>query len=174
MTEFASLSKRPVRRQILLLGAVITLANLAAIIHKSSQVFLFQQSQCLAYYMTIDPTKIDSSYTVEEGLCKIDEIQSRLSITVGIDSFLSYLPGKPFRAFLFPVCLALSRHAPREKVFWLDSHLGGSSADTCHCNGSTARSRDLQRVIAFRRLTSPCDHESLLFCFSRALFDTQL
>jgi len=86
-----------VRQQIFLLGVVLTLANLAAIIHKSSRVFLFQQSQCLAYYMATDRSKIDSQYRVEEALCKIGDIQSRLSITDGIDSFLSYLPGKSFR-----------------------------------------------------------------------------
>lgn len=82
------------RMQILLLGAVLTLANLAAIIHKSSRVFLFQQSQCLAYYMATDPSKIHAQYHVEEAMCKLDAIQSRLSIYDGIDSFLSNLPGK--------------------------------------------------------------------------------
>lgn len=82
------------RAQILLLGVVLTLANLAAIIHKSSRVYLFQQSQCLAYYLAVDPTKIDAQSRVEEVLCKVDDVQSRLSITDGLDSFLSCLPGK--------------------------------------------------------------------------------
>ena len=116
MFECAPLCKNPVRRQILLLGVVLTLANLAAIIHKSSRVFLFQQSQCLAYYMTNDPTKIDSHYRVEEALCKIDDIQSWLSITDGIDSFLSCLPGKPVRVSSSLVCAATPRHAFEEYV----------------------------------------------------------
>lgn len=93
MFEFDPLRSRPVRQQILLLGLVLTLANLAAIIHKSSRVFLFQQSQCLAYYLIHDPKKIHFRYRVEEALCKTDEIQSWLSMTDGIDNFLSCLPG---------------------------------------------------------------------------------
>ena len=93
MPEFDPLRSRPVKQQIFLLGAVLTLANLAAIIHKSSRVFLFQQSRCLTYYLIHDPTKVDSRYRVEEELCKTDEIQSWLSMTDGIDSFLTCLPG---------------------------------------------------------------------------------
>ena len=93
MFEFDPLRSKPVRQQILLLGAILTLANLAAIIHKSSRVFLFQQSQCLTYYLIHDPTKVDPRYRVEEELCKTDEIQSSLSMIDGIDSFLSCLPG---------------------------------------------------------------------------------
>ena len=93
MFEFDPLRSRPVRQQILLLGAVLTLANLGAIIHKSSRVFLFQQSQCLNYYLIHDPTKVDSRDSVKEELCKMDEIQSWLSMIDGIDSFLTCLPG---------------------------------------------------------------------------------
>ena len=84
--------KSPVTRQIILFGAILTLANLANIIHKSSRVYLFQQAQCLLYYKLVDPTKIDTHYRIEEKYCKVDEIQSRLSIIDGIDSFLIFLP----------------------------------------------------------------------------------
>lgn len=102
MLKFDPLRSKPVRQQILLLGVVLTLANLAAIIHKSSRVFLFQQSLCLSYYLIHDPTKIDSRYRVEEALCKTDEIQSWLSMTDGIDSFLSCLPGMAIMGYLVP------------------------------------------------------------------------
>ena len=95
MSQITPLSTKSVRQQILLLGVILTLANLAAIIHKSSRVFLFQQSQCLTYYMTNDPTKIESRDRVEEKFCKVYDIQSWLSITDGMDNFLSQLPGKP-------------------------------------------------------------------------------
>lgn len=91
------------KQQILLLGLVLTFANLAAVIHKSSRVYLFQQSQCLTYYMATDPKAVDAQRNVEEELCKIPAIQSQLSITDGIDSFLSYVPGKSFIVFQ-PLC----------------------------------------------------------------------
>ena len=93
MSEFDPLRNKPARQQILLLGAVLVFANLGAIFHKSSRVFLFQQSQCLTYYLIHDPTKVDSRNGVKEELCKMNEIQSWLSMIDGLDSFLACLPG---------------------------------------------------------------------------------
>ena len=108
MFKFDPLHSRPVRQQILLLGVVLTLANLAAIIHKSSRVYLFQQSLCLAYYLKHDPTKINFRYSVEEELCKTDEIQSWLSMIDGIDYFLSCLPGTASLVTSFLICSSTS------------------------------------------------------------------
>ena len=170
-----SLCEKSARQQILMFGIVLTLANLAFIIHKSSRVFLFQQSQCLAYYMTNDPTKINSQHRIEEVLCKSDDIQSRLSVTDGIESFLSFLPGMPS---LSPLPLsALQIYDKPSKIRYLVSSIV-ISKDQCanirRCNDSTARSRDLQGFVARLRPTSLCDNQSLLFCFSCALFNTQL
>ncbi|KAL8635631.1 MAG: hypothetical protein Q9228_006893 [Teloschistes exilis] len=62
--------KKPgtVTSQIVLLGAILTLGNLAQIIHRSSRVFLFQQAQCLIYYKLADPSKIDAQFQVDEAL----------------------------------------------------------------------------------------------------------
>ncbi|KAL9575926.1 MAG: hypothetical protein Q9212_007555, partial [Teloschistes hypoglaucus] len=95
-TEFL---KKPgsVTNQIVLLGAILTLANLAQIIHRSSRVFLFQQAQCLIYYKLADPSKIDAQFQVDEALCKLGPIQSRLSMIDGVDAFLTCLPQIHFR-----------------------------------------------------------------------------
>ncbi|KAL8764437.1 MAG: hypothetical protein Q9194_007091, partial [Teloschistes cf. exilis] len=86
--------KKPgtVTSQIVLLGAILTLGNLAQIIHRSSRVFLFQQAQCLIYYKFADPSKIDAQFQVDEALCKLGPIQSRLSMIDGVDAFLTCLP----------------------------------------------------------------------------------
>ena len=78
--------------RIILLGAILTLGNLADIIHKSSRVYLFQQAQCLLYYKNFDPTEIQPDFRIDEALCKLSSIQSRLATIDGIDSFLSFLP----------------------------------------------------------------------------------
>lgn len=93
MSHNISHGKPSVNRQVFLLGAVLTFGYLASCIHASSRVYLFQQAQCLTYYETHDPTKIDPRHGVAEALCKLDEIQSPLSIIQGIDSFLQFLPG---------------------------------------------------------------------------------
>lgn len=86
--------KLSVNQQMLLLGFILTLANLAMTIHKSSRVYLFQQTLCFNYYTVSDPSKINSRSQVKESLCKLHQIQAPLSVTDGIDSFLVRLPGK--------------------------------------------------------------------------------
>ena len=105
MSHNLSHGKPSVNRQVFLLGAVLTFGYLASCIHTSSRVYLFQQAQCLTYYKTYDPTKIDSRYGVAEALCKLDEIQSPLSIIQGIDSFLQFLPGTVYSSSSPPLSL---------------------------------------------------------------------
>lgn len=86
-----------VGRQILLSGIVLTLSNLALSTTRNSRVYLFEQAQCRTYYRSHDLTQINAQHGVAESLCKLGDIQYPLSITVGIDSCLSLLPGKAFK-----------------------------------------------------------------------------
>ena len=87
--------KRFVLDPVVLLGGILVLANLGIVLHKSSRVYLFQQAQCFNYYQIHDPAKIDANYHIEEALCKLPFVQSRLSMVDGADSFLQCLPRKP-------------------------------------------------------------------------------
>ena len=87
--------KRPVLEPVALLGAILMLGNLATVLHKSSRVYLFQQAQCFNYYQMHDATKIEANYHIDEALCKLPLIQSRLSMVDGADSFLQSLPREP-------------------------------------------------------------------------------
>ena len=85
------------KRQVLLLGAILTSANLGLLLHRSSRVYMFQQTQCFNHYIRSDPSQIGSDLRIQESLCKLREIQAPLSVTDGIDSFLARLPGsRPF------------------------------------------------------------------------------
>ncbi|KAL9047922.1 MAG: hypothetical protein Q9206_006373 [Seirophora lacunosa] len=84
--------KRTVYASTILLGAVLTLANLGTILHKSSRVYLFQQALCLDYHRHHDPANISSRGHVEERLCKVPAIQAELSTIDGLDGFLQNLP----------------------------------------------------------------------------------
>ncbi|KAG8533049.1 uncharacterized protein KY384_001832 [Bacidia gigantensis] len=79
-------------KRILLITIVLTLGNLAICIHRSSRIYLYQQSQCLQHYLAADPQKVSAEAEVEEEACKIKEVQSPLSIIEGVDAFLSLLP----------------------------------------------------------------------------------
>ena len=89
LTQKASATNR-----IILLGAILTIGNLAEHLHKSSRIYLFQQAQCLLHYQNVDPSKIDSDFRIDEALCKVKPIQSRLAAIDGVDSFLYFLPRK--------------------------------------------------------------------------------
>lgn len=106
----------PVTNRIILFGVVLTLCALAEVIHKSSRVYLFQQAQCLLYYKTVDPSKIRPDFSVDEGLCKISPIQSRLATIDGLDSFLTALPRE---SSLTPVINASSFHQALCQLFAL-------------------------------------------------------
>ena len=60
--------------RVVLIGVILTLGNLAICIHRSSRVYLFQQSQCLQYYLVAEPNHVNADWEVEESLCKIREI----------------------------------------------------------------------------------------------------
>ena len=92
--------KRPKFEPVVLLGALLMLGNLGSVLHKSSRVYLFQQAQCFNYYEIHDATKIDANYRIEEALCKLPLVQSRLSMVDGVDSFLQSLPREPSLDFL--------------------------------------------------------------------------
>ena len=87
-------SPPPVRRQILTTSVVLTLSNLALCMTRNSRVYLFEQAQCLLFYHSHGSMQVDLGSRIEEGLCKGDEIQYPLSVVVGVDTFLSLLPGK--------------------------------------------------------------------------------
>ncbi|CAO1603767.1 hypothetical protein XANCAGTX0491_007345 [Xanthoria calcicola] len=74
------------------IAAVLVLANLAVCIHRSSRLYLFQQSLCLQHYLSTDVNKIGPLWHVDEALCKVQQVQSPLSIIEGLDAFLQLLP----------------------------------------------------------------------------------
>ena len=100
MFTSALMQKASATNRIILLGAILTLGNLAEIIHKSSRIYLFQQAQCLVHYKAVDPSKIQTGFRIDEALCKVNPIQSRLATIDGIDSFLYFLPRKYFGILL--------------------------------------------------------------------------
>ncbi|KAL8649435.1 MAG: hypothetical protein Q9226_005580 [Calogaya cf. arnoldii] len=80
--------------RVLIITAVLVISNLAVSIHRSSRVYLFQQSLCLQHYLATDPQKVGLDWLVEESLCKVKQVQSSLSIIEGVDAFLQLLPGR--------------------------------------------------------------------------------
>ena len=79
--------------RVLLITGVLVLANLAICIHRSSRLYMYQQSLCLQHYRTIDSSNVRLDWPTDESRCKIKQVQSTLSIIEGVDAFLQLLPG---------------------------------------------------------------------------------
>ena len=143
--------KRFILDPIVLLGGILVLGSLGGALHKSSRVYLFQQAQCFNYYQIHDPTKIDVNYQIEEALCKLPFVQSRLSMVDGADSFLQYLPRKPCLHFPRTLMRARNLHA------YIPMLTGDSFLDD-----SSAGARSIQN--AFRKIcfASSCNLELVL------------
>ena len=82
--------------QIALLCVVLTLSSLAASIVRSTRIYQFEQIACLAYYKQ-DHTQ----NAIDETLCKTEAVQTPLSIVVGVDAFLSLIPGAKIYYMVF-------------------------------------------------------------------------
>lgn len=69
----------------------------------STHLFLVEQYVCREYYtlLEIATGSVGRGDFVEEALCKVPEIQSRVADILGTYSSLSYLPCECFKMFLF-------------------------------------------------------------------------
>ena len=94
MSEPGSSPKRENDYRIVLITIVLTLGNLAICTHRSSRVYLYQQSLCLNYYRNKDPAAVKGQSQIDEELCKLKDVQSPLSMVEGVDMFCQLLPGK--------------------------------------------------------------------------------
>lgn len=70
--------RRPPRSAIAALLSLLLLVNLAASLYQLPLNLVIERRLCLEYYRQSDPSQIGKDGTVEEGLCKIDQIQQGL------------------------------------------------------------------------------------------------
>ena len=94
MSEHNFSPSKPLDRRIIVITAILASGNLSICLHRSSRVYLLQQSQCLEFYSYHDAAKIGADSMVDERLCKIKDVQSVLSVLEGVDGFCAVLPGK--------------------------------------------------------------------------------
>ena len=78
------------------MSVTMTLSSLALSMTRNSRIYLFEQAQCLLYYQSHPSKQVNLQESIRESECKLENIQYPLSIVVGIDSFLSLLPGTAF------------------------------------------------------------------------------
>lgn len=94
MNRMETPSKRRTDYRIILITLVITLSNIAICTHRSSRVWLYQQSLCFEYYHAREPAAAETSASIDEDRCKLKEIQSSLSTIESLDAVFMLLPGR--------------------------------------------------------------------------------
>ena len=78
---------------IFLIVALIVSVDLPSVLQSSPTVRIIEDIYCKAYYKANDISKFSSGGTIDESLCKIDEVQEELEFLKGWMSFFDHLPG---------------------------------------------------------------------------------
>lgn len=97
--EAETKAKRMRKMVILLIVALIVSVDLPSVLQSSPTVRILEDIFCKAYYQKTDPSKFSADGTVEELLCKVDQVQAELAYLKGWMSFFNHLPGNfhPYR-----------------------------------------------------------------------------
>lgn len=72
---------------------IYTLGALGAVCMSSTTVYLIEQSLCRTHYATLQPETIQPGGLVDEELCKLADIQSRVASIHGTYKVLVFIPG---------------------------------------------------------------------------------
>lgn len=82
-------------RSALLPAALIyTFGSFGGVLLSSTHVYLVEQAVCRKHYMLYEPARVGTHGLVDEGVCKMPEIEARVASIYGIYSSLWYLPSR--------------------------------------------------------------------------------
>ena len=87
------LDTRP-SNEVLVPSILVTLGAFATACLSSTYVYLIEQAVCRKHFMVNDPARVNGTDLVDEGSCKIPDIQAQVASINGIYMFLAFLPGK--------------------------------------------------------------------------------
>ncbi|KAH7354958.1 hypothetical protein BKA65DRAFT_231744 [Rhexocercosporidium sp. MPI-PUGE-AT-0058] len=71
---------------------ILVLGSFGYMLYTSTHVYLMEQSVCREYYRAHEPTLVGKNGLMDETICKIPQIQSRVAETLGVYRVLTYLP----------------------------------------------------------------------------------
>ncbi|KAK0120855.1 hypothetical protein ONS96_011055 [Cadophora gregata f. sp. sojae] len=72
--------------------SIVVLGSFGFMLNASTHVYLVEQSVCREYYRLHEPGLIGRNGLVNEAICKIPQIQSRVAEILGVYKVLTYLP----------------------------------------------------------------------------------
>lgn len=80
--------------EVLVPSILVTLGAFALACLSSTYVYLIEQAVCRKHFMIFEPARIGSGGLVDEGICKMPDIQAQVASINGIFTFLAFLPDK--------------------------------------------------------------------------------
>ena len=76
-----------------LIGLLIVIVDIGAFLMEPPKTRLFEANICLRYYEKNDPSKIGPDGTVDEALCKVEQVQQEMAMIFGWQDMFDSIPG---------------------------------------------------------------------------------
>jgi hypothetical protein len=80
--------------KVLVPSILVTLSAFAVACLSSAYVYLIEQAVCRKHFMIYEPVRIGSGGLMDEGICKIPDVQAQVASINGTYTFLAFLPGE--------------------------------------------------------------------------------
>ncbi|KAF2703846.1 MFS general substrate transporter [Pleomassaria siparia CBS 279.74] len=85
--------KKPWLVLVSLIYLLVAIVDIGAFMADPPKTRIFEANLCVRYYQEADPSKINSDGTVDEALCKVNEVQQKLAMIFGWQDMFDSIPG---------------------------------------------------------------------------------
>lgn len=85
--------KKPWILLCILVFLLVAIIDVGAFLAEAPKTRVYEANICLHYYQRVDPSKILPDGTVDEELCKVDEVQRKMAMIFGWQDLFDAIPG---------------------------------------------------------------------------------
>lgn len=93
LPEQSSPKKKPWITLVVLALALVAIVDMGAYLGDPPRTRVYESNLCLIHYREHDPSVIGADGTIEESLCKVDEVQQKLAMIFGWQDMFDAIPG---------------------------------------------------------------------------------
>lgn len=85
--------KKPWLLLVILVFLLMAIVDMGAFMAEPPKTRVFEANLCVRYYEEKDPSKIRADGTVDETLCKVNEVQQKMAMIFGWQDMFDAIPG---------------------------------------------------------------------------------
>ncbi|KAF2787700.1 MFS general substrate transporter [Melanomma pulvis-pyrius CBS 109.77] len=85
--------KKPWLLLVILIFLLLAIVDMGAFMAEPPKTRVFEANLCVRYYEKKDPSKIRADGTVDETLCKVNEVQQKMAMIFGWQDMFDAIPG---------------------------------------------------------------------------------